>query len=203
MYQKIFKRLFDIVFSFFGALVLSPVIVMLLIFSSIVFRGKIFFSQKRIGYKNKVITIFKFRTMFEHRDKYGNLLKDEDRVNRYGLFLRRFSLDEIPQFYNVIKGELSIIGPRPLLVEYLEYYAPQELVRHSVKPGLTGLAQIKGRNCIKWKERFEYDIFYVKNHSIFLDITIFFQSIIKVLRGQDVTFSDSFIEERKSPNNTL
>lgn len=203
MYQKIFKRLFDILISLAGAILLFPVFIILILFSSIIFKGNIFFLQKRIGYKHKVFTIFKFRTMFDHRDKNGILIKDEERVNKYGLFLRKFSLDEIPQIYNVLKGDLSIIGPRPLLVEYLEYYSSEELLRHSVKPGLTGLAQIKGRNCIQWKERLEYDIFYVKNHSIFLDVNIFFKTIIIVLKGNYVLFSTSLIEERKNQNSTL
>lgn len=203
MYSKVFKRLIDVVFSLIGLIVLFPVIIILLIFSSIIFKGDIFFFQKRVGYKNKVFTIFKFRTMFNHRDNDGNLLKDEERVNRYGLFLRKFSLDEILQIFNILKGDLSIVGPRPLLVEYLKYYTSEELIRHSVKPGLTGLAQIKGRNSIKWEEKFKYDIYYVQNRSIFLDSTIFFKTIIKVLKGENVSFTSSLIEERIGQNTTL
>lgn len=186
-----------------GAIILFPVFIILIILSSIIFKGDIFFFQKRIGYKQKVFTIFKFRTMFNPCDRDGNLLKDEERVNRYGMFLRKFSLDEIPQIFNVVKGDLSIIGPRPLLVEYLNYYTPDEMLRHSVKPGLTGLAQVKGRNCIKWKEKFEYDIYYVQNRSVVLDATIFFQTIIKVLKGEDVGFSSSLVEERINQNTTF
>ncbi len=148
MYKKFFKRFFDLIFSTWGAVAFLPIFIVIYIISAIVFRGKVFFLQKRVGFNYQVFTIYKFKTMSDRRDNNGNLLPDEQRLNTYGTFLRKTSLDEIPQIFNIFKGDLSIVGPRPLLVAYLNYYTEMELIRHTVKPGLTGLAQLSGRNTI-------------------------------------------------------
>lgn len=197
MYNRNFKRTFDIIISLIGAVILLPLFIVICLCSAFIFKGKIFFRQKRLGYQHRVFIIFKFRTMLDLQDDKGIVLPDNERVNSYGLFLRKFSLDEIPQIFNILKGDISIVGPRPLLVEYFDYYSESELVRHSVKPGLTGLAQVKGRNSIKWSDRFEYDIFYVHHQSLAMDFNIIILTILHLLRGQQYHFSLSLIEERK------
>ncbi|MDQ3392589.1 MAG: sugar transferase [Bacteroidota bacterium] len=195
MYNKI-KRIFDIFTAVSVGLLLLPLTIIIVLISAIVYKCKVFFVQERIGYRNQVFMIYKFRTMCDEIDNKGNLLPYIKRVNPYGEFLRKFSFDEIPQLYNILKGDLSLIGPRPLLVAYMGYYTETELLRHSVKPGITGLAQVYGRNSIQWSKRFDYDLYYIENQSFTLDVKIFFKTFIVVLNGQKAHFSKSLIEER-------
>lgn len=145
----------------------------------------LFFVQQRIGYKNQPFYIIKFKTMRDLRDVQGNLLPDEQRVTRFGKFLRKTSLDELPQLINILKGEMRLVGPRPLLPEYLPLYTPQQLKRHNVKPGITGWAQINGRNALTWKEKFELDIWYVENRSFWLDLKILWFTFLKIFIKND------------------
>jgi undecaprenyl phosphate N,N'-diacetylbacillosamine 1-phosphate transferase len=161
------------------------ILVSLLLF--IVNRGKVFFRQQRVGFQERIFTAWKFRTMNDARDQAGNLLPDENRLTPVGSFIRKTSIDEIPQIVNVLKGDMSFIGPRPLLPEYLPYYDEIQKQRHSVKPGITGLAQVNGRNLTTWEKRLEMDVYYVRNVSFRLDLKIFFHTIVKVLRSEGIS----------------
>ena len=186
MYSNRIKSLFDVISSIAAIIVFSPLLVIL---SAILWKlnnGKILFYQPRVGKNEKIITIIKFRTMNDKTSKDGNLLPDADRLTSVGKFVRKTSLDELPQLVNIIKSNMSLIGPRPLLVRYLPYYTIEQRQRHSVKPGITGLAQIKGRNSLTWEEKFDWDIFYAKNVSFKLDLAILFNTIMKVLRSEGV-----------------
>jgi undecaprenyl phosphate N,N'-diacetylbacillosamine 1-phosphate transferase len=147
----------------------------------------IIFKQKRPGYKERIFEIYKFRTMTNEKDKNGNLLPDEKRLKGIGKIIRSLSLDELPQLFNVLKGDMSFVGPRPLLIEYLPLYTKKQEKRHNVKPGITGLAQVKGRNSLTWKEKFEYDVYYVENLSFWLDLKIIFLTIWKVLKKEGIS----------------
>jgi len=149
----------------------------------------ILFKQKRPGYKEKIFEIYKFRTMTDEKDENGNLLQDEQRLVGIGKFIRSTSLDEVPQLVNVLKGEMSFVGPRPLLVEYLELYNDEQKRRHDVKPGITGWAQVNGRNAISWEEKFKYDVWYVDNQSFLLDMKILFMTFLKVIKRNDISSS--------------
>lgn len=186
MYRKFFKRIFDFVFAISLLLILSPILIIvaiLLLFSN---DGKIFFLQRRPGKNEEFFNIIKFKTMNDAMDSQGNLLRDKDRLTVAGRIVRKTSLDEIPQLINVLKGEMSLIGPRPLLEKYLPYYTRYERKRHKVLPGITGLAQISGRNHLSWDERLAKDVQYVENVSFLMDARIFFQTIINVLISKDV-----------------
>lgn len=172
------KRLFDILFSIFILIILSPIIIIIVILVLFFIGSPIIFKQPRGGYKGKTFTIYKFRTMNNKTDSNGNLLSDEKRLDKFGKALRFTSLDEIPQLINVIKGDMSIIGPRPQLVEYLPLYTKEQARRHDVKPGITGWAQINGRNNITWKQKFEYDVWYVDNQSFMLDMKILLKTFV-------------------------
>lgn len=192
MYAKFFKRFLDFVISFVALIVLSPVFVILAIVGAIAMKGNPLFRQLRPGKKGKdgkekIFKLVKFRTMSNARDKDGNLLPDSVRLNKYGRFLRSTSLDELPELWNILIGDMSIVGPRPLAVQYLDYYTENERRRHDVLPGLTGLAQINGRNIANWPERFAYDLKYVDNISLKMDISIIFKTIIKVLKKSDIS----------------
>ena len=192
MYEKYFKRALDFILSFIALVVLSPLLLVLTIAGAIAMKGNPFFVQPRPGKKGKdgkeqIFKLIKFRTMSNAKDKDGNLLPDDVRLNRYGRFLRSTSLDELPELINILLGQLSIVGPRPLAVQYLDYYTENERRRHDVLPGLTGLAQINGRNCINWPERFAYDLEYVDNISLRMDINIIFKTVLKVLKRSDVS----------------
>nr|WP_318246492.1 sugar transferase [Alkalihalobacillus algicola] len=180
------KRAIDLSISAFTLLMLSPFLLIACIAIRIKLGAHIFFKQERIGYKNEVFTVYKLRTMSDERDKEGSLLPDSVRLTRTGKILRRLSLDEIPQLINVIKGEMSLVGPRPLLVKYLPYYSERERKRHEVRPGITGLAQIAGRNTLKWEERFELDVQYVEEATTWLDIKIMLVTVVKVLRRESI-----------------
>lgn len=168
MYSKVFKRIIDFILSFFALVILSPLFILLIIIGALVMKGNPFFVQERPGRNETIFKLIKFRTMTNVKDDQGNLLPDNERNSRYGNFLRKTSLDELGELLNIIKGDMSIIGPRPLLVRYLPYYTENERHRHDVRPGLTGWAQINGRNFITWEEIFSLDVFYV-NHLSFID----------------------------------
>ena len=180
------KSIMDFLFALILLVLITPILFSLGILVYFNFGTPIFFIQKRPGYKNKVFEIYKFRTMENKYDKNGELAPDELRINQFGNWLRKTSLDELPELLNVLKGEMSFVGPRPLLVDYLKFYNVEELKRHDVKPGITGLAQINGRNSISWEEKFKFDIFYSKNLSFILDIKILIITIYKVFTKKGI-----------------
>lgn len=185
-YKPFFKRFWDIVLSGLAILILSPFLFVLTIVGAIVMGGDPFYLQKRPGRNEKVFKLIKFRSMNNKRDKDGKLLSDEIRLNKYGRFLRSTSLDELPELLNIFIGQMSIIGPRPLALEYLDYYTSEEKKRHSIRPGLTGWAQVNGRNSLSWETKFAYDIDYANRISLFFDIKIVFLTIAKVFKRQDI-----------------
>lgn len=187
MYSKVFKRIIDFILSFFALVILSPLFILLIIIGALVMKGNPFFVQERPGRNETIFKLIKFRTMTNVKDDQGNLLPDNERNSRYGNFLRKTSLDELGELLNIIKGDMSIIGPRPLLVRYLPYYTENERHRNDVRPGLTGWAQINGRNFITWEEIFSLDVFYVNHLSFTLDLKIIFMTIKKVLFHEDIT----------------
>lgn len=187
MYKKYFKRCLDFILSLIAFIVLSPILLVLIVLGTIFMRGNPFFTQKRPGKNEKIFKLIKFRTMDNRKDKNGELLPDSVRLNKYGKILRSTSLDELPELLNIIKGDMSIVGPRPLAVQYLPFYNETEKRRHDVLPGLTGLAQINGRNAANWPERFAYDIEYVNTISFVNDVKIIFKTITKVLHRGDIT----------------
>lgn len=181
MYQNFFKRLIDFIAALFGLIILSPVFLLVTIGLFFANQGRPFFFQMRPGKGGRNFKIVKFKTMNDRKDGNGELLPDADRLTSVGAFVRKTSLDEIPQLINVLKGDMSLIGPRPLLVQYLPLYNERQARRHEVRPGITGWAQVNGRNAISWKQKFEYDIYYVENLSFILDIRILFLTLKKVL----------------------
>lgn len=187
MYKKFFKRLFDIILSLFAIIVLSPVYIIVSIFVLIFMGWPVLFKQPRPGKNEKIFNMYKFRTMTNKRDKDGNLLPDEQRLNKFGKFLRKTSLDELPEMFCILSGSMSFIGPRPLLVKYLPYYTEEEHHRHDVRPGLTGWAQCNGRNLVNWDQRFQYDLEYVNNVSLKMDIKVIFKTIKVVLFSEGIT----------------
>lgn len=180
------KRLFDLFFSTTTLIILLPVITILIILNFIKIGRPIFFIQTRPGLNEKPFNLIKFRTMDNKYDTLGNLLPDESRINNFGMLIRRYSVDELPQLINVIKGEMSLVGPRPLLMEYLVLYNTKQKKRHNVLPGITGWSQINGRNAITWEEKLSLDIWYVENQSIFLDIKIIYLTIKKIIRRENI-----------------
>lgn len=181
MYKNFFKRIIDFFAAFFGLILLSPIFIIVTIGLFFANQGKPFFFQKRPGKNEKIFKIIKFKTMNDKKDSEGNLLPDAERLTKIGSFVRKTSLDEIPQLINVLKGDMSLIGPRPMLPEYLPLYSEKHKQRHNVKPGITGLAQVKGRNTMKFSERFDNDVFYVNNLSFLLDLKIVLLTIKSVL----------------------
>lgn len=184
MYKSIFKRFIDILISLSIILFTSPIWGVVIILLALSNEGKVFFTQKRIGEKNSGFNVIKFKSMNDKTDSDGNLLRDIERLTPIGKFIRKTSLDELPQLLNVLKGDMSIIGPRPLLPEYLPYYNEKHIRRHEVKPGISGLAQVKGRNALTFGQRFDFDVEYVDNLSLSLDLYIFYRTIIKVIKPQ-------------------
>lgn len=184
MYAKYFKRIIDFILSLIALIVLSPVLVVLMILGAVFMRGNPFFTQPRPGKNEKIFKLIKFRTMDNRKDADGNLLPDEVRLNGYGKFLRSTSLDELPELANIVKGDMSIIGPRPLLVRYLDYYTEEERKRHNVRPGLSGYAQVHGRNNVNWGERMKMDIYYAEHISFVMDVKILIDTILIVLKRE-------------------
>lgn len=182
MYKNFIKRVLDIIISLCGIIILSPIYLILWILVRVKLGSPALFTQKRPGRNEKVFKLYKFRTMTDARDEKGELLPDEVRLTRFGRILRSTSLDELPELFNIIKGDMSLIGPRPLLVRYLPYYTEAERHRHDVRPGLTGLAQVNGRNALGWEDRFAYDLQYVENCSFLLDIKVLAMTAGKVLK---------------------
>ncbi|MBI73122.1 MAG: hypothetical protein CMG61_06970 [Candidatus Marinimicrobia bacterium] len=181
MYKFFLKRAIEFILSLLGLVFLMPIYLVIIVMVRINLGSPIFFKQERPGLNDKVFNIYKFRTMTNEHDNYGNLLPDETRLTKFGRFLRSTSLDELPSLWSVLKGDMSLIGPRPLLVEYLPFFSEKQARRHEVRPGITGWAQVNGRNAISWEEKFELDVWYVDNLSITLDIKIIWLTIIKVL----------------------
>ena len=186
MYRNFFKRVFDFVLSLMALIILSPVFIVLIVLGAIIMRGNPFFFQDRPGKDEKIFKLIKFRSMSNKKDKDGNLLPDEKRITSYGEFIRKTSLDELPELLNILKGDMAIVGPRPLLVKYLPYYTEEERLRHTVRPGLTGLAQINGRNNLDWDPRLALDVEYVKNLSLINDVKIIFKTVFKVFKREDI-----------------
>ena len=196
------KRILDLCFSFVLLILLSPVILLILFLVKIKYGSPILFKQKRPGLNEKLFEMYKFRTMTDKRDKKGDLLPDEDRITTFGQFLRKTSFDELPGLFNVLKGDMSFVGPRPLLVEYLPLYNEEQRKRHNVKPGITGWAQVNGRNAITWEEKFELDVWYVENWSIWLDIKILLLTLVKVIRREGINQKNQVTMEKfKGENN--
>lgn len=191
MYKKCFKPFFDFSFAFFGFLILSPIICIVAICLFFANNGNIFFLQKRPGIEGKLFTIIKFKTMNDKTDTAGNLLPDAERLTAIGKWVRKASLDELPQLVNVLKGEMSMVGPRPLLPEYLDLYSDFQKRRHEVKPGITGWAQINGRNAIDWETKFKYDVWYVEQQSFRLDFKIIYNTLLKVLKVEGINAANS------------
>ena len=185
------KRTIDILASSLILLVSSPVLFFLFISLYFSNNGKVFFIQQRPGLRNKPFYIYKFKTMNDARDEHGNFLPDHKRITWIGSWIRKTSLDELPQFWNVLKGEMSLVGPRPLLMKYLELYNEHQLRRHEVKPGITGWAQVNGRNAISWQQKFEFDIWYVDNRTLSLDIKILILTLKKVFKKEGVSKSET------------
>lgn len=191
MYAKFFKRLFDFLLSLIALLVLSPLLLVLMILGWIKMKGNPFFTQLRPGKDERIFKLIKFRTMTCETDSEGNLLPDEQRLTKYGKILRSTSLDELPELINILKGDMSIVGPRPLLVRYLDRYNDFQRHRHDVRPGLTGYAQVNGRNAISWEDRFALDVEYVNNLTLWLDIKILFLTVKSVLKREGISSETS------------
>jgi len=188
MYKNFIKNIFDFLVSFLGILLLIPVFIVVTIVLSVANKGAgAFFFQERPGKNEKIFKVIKFKTMTDEKDHQGNLLPDSERLTKMGRFVRSTSLDEIPQLLNVIKGDMSLIGPRPLLVQYLPLYNDIQKRRHEVRPGITGWAQVNGRNAISWQQKFEYDVWYVENISLSLDLKILIRTIQKVFKREGIS----------------
>jgi sugar transferase EpsL len=196
VYRKLGKRIFDLVLLVPGLIVCLPLLGCIAILVYLKLGSPIFFRQIRPGLNGNSFSIVKFRTMLDSRDHSNNLLPNEKRLTPFGLRLRSTSLDELPELFNVLKGDMSFVGPRPLLMEYLDKYTPRQKRRHEVKPGITGWAQVNGRNAITWDQKFEYDVWYVENHSFFLDIRILLLTLWKVLTRQGISPKDKVIVDR-------
>jgi undecaprenyl phosphate N,N'-diacetylbacillosamine 1-phosphate transferase len=186
MYKNYFKRPLDILFCIIGLILVSPILLMAIIAIAISFRENPFFTQKRPGKNKEIFSVFKLKTMNSRKDRNGNLLPDTDRLTPFGIFIRKTSIDELPQLINVIKGDMSLIGPRPLLIRYLPYYTEEENKRFGIRPGITGLAQITGRNYMSWEERFEKDIEYMEHVNFKKDLYIYWKTIQKVFNPGEI-----------------
>lgn len=200
MYKNFIKRILDIILSFLALVILSPLLILTAFLIRIKLGTPVFFKQLRPGKNEKIFGILKFRTMTDAKDENGNLLPDEIRLTRFGQFLRSTSIDELPELLNILNGDMSIVGPRPLLVQYLERYNEEQKHRHDVKPGLTGLAQVNGRNGITWEEKFHYDLEYVKNITFYGDCKIIFQTVMKVFGREGISSAISVTMEEFKGN---
>ncbi|MCZ6692895.1 MAG: sugar transferase [Bacteroidetes bacterium] len=195
-FYRFIKRIFDLFAATLLLLLISPLTAIIIMLQFILYREKVFFCQPRVGENFRIFNIFKFKTMLDLKDAHERLLPDELRVTWFGYFLRAYHLDEIPQLINIINGDLSFVGPRPLLREYLAYYHPRELQRHSVRPGLTGLAQVKGGNAIDWDSRFQLDLDYIASHSLLNDLKIIILTFFNLFKKNKFIFSISLVEVR-------
>lgn len=196
-----FKRFLDLFISIIIIILLLPLLSIFTLLIYLKLGSPIFFIQNRVGKNGKIFKIIKFRTMLNLRDNQGFLLNDKDRLTPLGQFLRNFSIDELPELINVIKGDMSLVGPRPLLVEYIPLYSKKQFKRHDVLPGITGLAQINGRNRISWQKKFEYDVWYVENWSLMLDMKIIIKTILKVLKKEGVNQNENMTMEKFNATN--
>jgi undecaprenyl phosphate N,N'-diacetylbacillosamine 1-phosphate transferase len=201
MYRKFFKPLIDFLVALAGLIFLSPLLLIVGLLLTLANKGNPFFFQKRPGKNERIFRIVKFRTMTNEKDPEGNLLPDEDRLTGVGKLVRKTSIDEIPQLLNVLKGDMSLIGPRPLLPQYLHLYNDRQKKRHNVRPGITGWAQVNGRNAISWKQKLEYDAWYVENLSAGLDLKILIKTIKKVLLSEDINTANMATTEPFNGNN--
>ncbi|MGM1055638.1 MAG: sugar transferase [Bacteroidota bacterium] len=201
MYKSFFKFIIDFLIAFTALVVLSPILLIVVILLALANKGNPFFFQNRPGKDARIFKIVKFRTMTNERDEKGNLLPDADRLTGIGKFVRKASIDELPQLVNVLMGDMSLIGPRPLLPEYLPIFNERQKKRHSVRPGITGWAQVNGRNAISWNKKFEYDVWYVENLSFNLDMKILFKTIKKVLISEGINTQDMATTEPFNGNN--
>jgi len=201
MYKNYIKRILDLILSLIGFIIISPIFVVVTVILFFANNGKPFFFQQRPGKNEKIFKVIKFKTMNDKRDKNGNLLPDAERMTKIGNFVRSTSLDEIPQLLNVIKGDMSLIGPRPLLIEYLPLYNETQKRRHEVRTGITGWAQVNGRNAISWQQKFEYDVWYVDNLSFWLDVKIIFLTIKKVFVREGISSKTNVTMENFTGNN--
>lgn len=201
MYKNFFKRFFDFFTALCGLIILSPIFVIVTIGLYFANNGRPFFFQARPGKDNKIFKIIKFKTMNDKKDAEGNLLPDADRLTAIGSFVRKTSLDEIPQLINVIKGDMSLIGPRPLLIQYLPLYSETQKRRHEVRPGITGWAQVNGRNAISWEKKFELDIWYVDHVSLATDLKVFFTTFKKVFKSEGISADGHVTIEPFNGNN--
>ncbi len=203
MYKNAVKRFLDFMLSLTGIIVLSPILLILWILVRMKLGSPVLFHQERPGRHEKIFKLYKFRSMTDEKDAQGNLLPDEVRLTKFGKILRSTSLDELPELFNILKGDMSLIGPRPLLVRYLPYYTDEERHRHDVRPGLTGLAQVNGRNALGWEDRFRYDLYYVEHLSFLMDMKIIAMTVGKVLKrsgtlsGADQTVADFDVYRRQ------
>lgn len=196
MYAAFFKRFLDLLLSVTAFIILWPIILILIIILAIANGGKPFFFQLRPGKNEKIFRLVKFKTMNDKKDENGQLLPDFKRMSKVGSFVRKTSLDELPQLINVIRGDMSLIGPRPLLVEYLQHYSETQRKRHQVRPGITGWAQVNGRNTISWQKKFDYDVWYVSHLSFALDCKIVWMSILKIVTAKDVNAGEDQTMEK-------
>lgn len=206
MIYKYIKRILDIISSLLAIIILSPLLGVLTVIGAFEMKGNPFFTQERPGKDEKIFKLVKFRTMTNAKDENGELLSDAERLTKYGKFLRKTSLDELPELFNILKGDMSVIGPRPLLVQYLPYYTEEERHRHDVRPGLTGWAQVNGRNNITWEEKFAWDVKYVENISFSIDVYILFKTVKNVLFSSDdiiLNAIEDFDEYRKNTNGNI
>lgn len=201
MYRHFFKRFFDFWIALTMFICIFPILFVFALILAIANGSSPFFIQKRPGKNGKIFKIVKFKTMNDKRDKDDKLLSDAERLTKIGSIVRSTSIDELPQLVNVIKGDMSFIGPRPLLVEYLPLYTHEQLQRHNVKPGITGWAQVNGRNAISWKQKFDFDIYYKNNLSLKLDVTIVFMTITKIVRRADINSTTVATMEKFNGNN--
>lgn len=200
MYRKYIKRVLDFTLSLIALIILSPIYLVLAILVRIKLGSPIIFKQERPGLNEKIFTLYKFRTMTDEKDENGNLLPDEVRLTKFGKFLRSTSLDELPELINIIKGDMSIVGPRPLLVEYLPLYNEKQKCRHNVRPGLTGYAQISGRNSISWEEKFNDDLMYIENITFMEDLKIILKTALKVIKREGISQEGNATMEKFTGN---
>lgn len=202
MYAKYIKRLLDFILSLIAIIILSPILLIVAILVRIKLGSPVIFKQERPGLHEKIFTLYKFRTMTDAKDKEGNLLPDDVRLTKFGKLLRSTSLDELPELFNILKGDMAIVGPRPLLVRYLPLYNEHQKHRHDVRPGFTGLAQVNGRNSISWEEKFDLDVYYTKHLSFFMDIKIIIKTVKVVLFREGISSETSVtMEEFRGSHN--